>query len=201
MKKGQRVTTQRLAYEISKMRQILPAWYRDSGLITSLEIAVGNYEHAIIATTESFKDRHNLTTHGLKLLLWLYQFEFFEKEFAVQNYKTSHAHYLKDGTRHAALKFKELTDNGLIVHFQYRGYTFYEEDMSGLSVINDEKKSNNTYQLSDDAIGIIGVFYNALTGAKPKIYGRDKKILRYEDQVKAQFNNINGGWDDILRSI
>jgi len=201
MKKGQRITKKRIDSEIRKMRRLLPAWYRDNEEVSSLQTAVANYEHAIIATTESLNDKFEFTTHGLKLMLWLYQFEFFEKEFVINNYKTSHAHYLKDGTRHASLKFKELINDNLIVPFEKRNYKYYEELKRENYNVLEEKKSNNTFQLSSEALNIISVFYSALTNSKPSLYQKENKIMKSDGQSYDEFDNLNGGWDYILNSF
>lgn len=197
MKKGVRLTRQRFSKEIMEMKEMFPAWLRSKDVVTKAEVLIANHQHAMIKTLEYVE---GLNLGQLSALLWLYQFEFFEKEFFIENYDFIYSVNKKDGSMHAKRVFASLIDDELIEIFEERDYTYYEESQGRNYTVLHEKKSNNVYQLSKLGMNIIQVFMTILIKEKPTLIKTKSRVLRYSNRTRDDLNNLNGGWDEILKN-
>lgn len=197
MKKGVRITNRRLSTEIYEMKQIFPAWYKGKDVITKMEVIVSNYQHALKKTVDFVE---GLTEKQLNALIWMYQFEFFEKEFFIENYNAFFLDKQRDGTMHNKRAFNFLLRNDLIEKFKNRSYSYYEERVGDNYSVLTEHESNDIYIISSDGMKILQIFFNILTKEKPKLIKSNNKIMRFSKRTSNDFNNINGGWDSIINN-
>ena len=187
-----RLTKERLNRERNRMRRGFPAWYKEEGVITSLESCVANYENAVI---EAVSGNEEINPDPVRLLVFLYQFEFFEKQFVYIHYRKHFQHNTVFSDRHASMKLTELIEYGYVELFERRNYKYSEEEDRITYIRVEEKKSYDTYCISDKGLQIIKEFYTLLTHKAPSRVTKNKRILIWESQTKEHFDNINGGWD------
>lgn len=195
-----RRSTRMINAQIHEMRKIYPAWYADSETITNIESIVGNYMYAVAKTAElNETDESEITA-----LLWMYQFEFFERNFFVENYREifNNRHENINLRHNKRLLFRMLRDNKIkLLKKRYKKY-YEEEKKENFSVLRD-KVASDLYCIELEGIALVRDFYTILTKERPSIdlTKNGNSILVYSSVTQKRLNSIENDWDSIIKSM
>lgn len=182
--KHSRITKSKLKRQYRKARKASPSM-RNLNL-TKVESAICNTMQAYSNVAES----HEMRADYIRLIIWLYQFEFFEKSYVLQNYSYMSNGDSMMGERHASMCLTYLIRNGYVELYEKREAEYREEEDRFGYVYVKMKKSDDSYRLSDKALDtIVKDFFTEIFNTKPLRWGTRNRIMIWSSQKKSDLND------------
>ncbi len=199
-RKSSRITARRLKSARRQFKE-LAAVYEKTDL-TKMELAVCNYHNALIKTMNRYKDvvlneRPNgkvimFEKEYIEVLVWLYQFEWFEWDWAKNNFVYAKTRQTFFGVDYGESKFftKKITllyKSDYIEGQDYYDYKYEENEQREGFIRAEEKETDARYRLSNKGVDVIRTFFKHLTGETPSRYYKRTKKLKWSDRAKRNF--------------
>lgn len=183
IKKGERITQAKLNAQRRQAERLSPTLANQH--ITKFESWIANVMQAQDAVCEKF----DINVDQLRLLAWLYQFEFFEKQYAKQFYKYTVHRELYLAERHAIVMWNQLERAGYLEPYKTReGHYSIIEQRDGYKE-RTEVEVKNTFRISDKAHKVLKEYFYQITSLRPLRWGTRHKVLIWDSQDKEDLND------------
>ncbi len=203
IRKGQRITPDRIKKEKKRFKKIAAVYEKTN--LSKVELYISNYHHAMYKTIEKFDNAIldtepkliGLEKEYIEVLLWLYQFEWFEWEWAASNFIFAHSNKrIFKGRKTGKSKFMTKKMALLYRNDFIEGTDYYEYEYKDL-----EKKDEYTaakvqttaarYNVSLKGVQVVKEFYSNLVDDSPsKVYKRQKRLI-WSQQKLHDFNDYD----------
>ena len=138
----------------------------------------------MVKTVEAVK----IDKEKIELIVYLHQFEFFEKKWIWENYEVPFLRQEKYGKRRSKNVLQWLDKNGYIEFFKHKKITYQEFERSHNSWRTDNIESQSKYKLSIKGLSIVREYFKNLTGDTPSKLDKSKKRALYKGETP---------WDNI----
>lgn len=203
IRKGQRITPERLKKEKKKFKKIAAVYEKTD--LSKVELYISNYHNAMYKTIEAYDNAVLDTTPKLiglekeyiEVLLWLYQFEWFEWDWAASNFIFAHSskRIFKGRTsgksKFMAKKMALLYRNDFIEGKDYFEYKYKELERKEDFTVSRAQITEARYNVSDKGLQVIKTFYSNLVGETPaKVYKKTKRLI-WSQQKLTDFNDYS----------
>lgn len=176
LKKGKRLTSKELRKEQKRFKKIAPV-YEKSG-ISKFEEYVCNCFAALTETVKNVK----IDKEKVEMLIWLHQFEFFERRWVWENYKASFLRQESYGSRRAKNVFNWLIKNEYVDFYAHEKITYETYEHRENFYRTEEIVSDAKYKLSVKGLAVVREYFKNLTGDTPSQLDKSKKRLLYKGQ-------------------
>ena len=176
LKKGKRLTAKELKKEQKRFKKIAPV-YKKKG-ISRFEEYVCNTFTALVTTVENVK----IDKEKVEMLIWLHQFQWFERYWVHDNYQASFLRQEKYGSRRSKNVFTWLGRNGYLDFYSDEKITYETYERGDNFWRTEEIVSDIRYKLSTEGLRVVREYFKNLTGDTPSKLDKSKKRLLYKGQ-------------------
>ena len=177
LKKGKQLTAKDLKKEQKKFKKITPVYENTD--ITQFERYVSNFFYALTDATTHLK----INKEYIEMVIWLYQFEFFEREWVYEHFKSCYMRLEVYGERSAMNRFNWLLDNEYIEPYSHEKYSFQTWERSHNCYTMQDVESDVKYKISKKGLDVVRVYMSKLTQEPLSKIDKRKNRLLFKGQV------------------
>ena len=179
IKKNSRITKAAIKRELSQYKKIAPVYEKQD--ISKAEMYMSNAFFALAQTVK----RVNINKEYIELLVWLYQFEFFERNFVYENYMACFLRTELYGSRRSKNALTWLIDNLYLEPFTHQKYEFRSYEQRDGFIRLEDVHSDSKYKLSISGLDVVRAYYSELTGESiaKKDYAKKRLIFKGQNPM------------------